>query len=148
MKIALAASAGGHLTQVRKLETLYRNYDYFFVTFYAEPLKDLSKSERFYFVLNPGRNIIKFLLNAVQSLGIFLKEKPDVVISTGAGVAIAMCWWARLFGRKVIFLEDWCVVKRPSLSGRLVYPAASLFIVQWESLLKYYPKAIFKGALL
>lgn len=148
MKICLAASAGGHLTQIRKLDILYRNYDYFFVTFYAQPLKDLPKSERFYFVLNPGRNIFKFLFNAVQSLKIFLKEKPDVVISTGAGVAIAMCWWAKLLGKKVIFLEDWCVVNKPSLSGRLVYPAANLFIVQWESLLKYYPKALFKGALL
>lgn len=148
MKIALSASAGGHLTQIRKLETLYSKYDYFFVTFYAEPLKDLPASERFYFILDPGRNILKFFVNAVQSLKIFLKEKPDVVISTGAGVAIAMCWWARLFGKKVIFLEDWCVVEKPSLSGRLVYPVANLFIVQWENLLKYYPKSKFIGTLL
>ncbi len=148
MKICLAASAGGHLTQIRKLDTLYRNYDYFFVTFYAEPLKDLSATEKFYFVLDPGRNIIKFLVNAIQSLRIFLKEKPDIVISTGAGVAIAMCWWARLFGKKVIFIEDWCVVEKPSLSGRMVYPVANLFIVQWGNLIKFYPKSKFAGALL
>jgi beta-1,4-N-acetylglucosaminyltransferase len=148
MKICLASSAGGHLTQIRKLEKLYIKYDYFFVTFYAEPIKDLPKTERFYFVLDPGRNAYKFFINAVQSLKIFLKERPDVVISTGAGVAIAMCWLARLMGKKVIFLEDWCVVEKPSLSGRLVYPVANLFIIQWEQLKRYYPKAKYGGALL
>jgi beta-1,4-N-acetylglucosaminyltransferase len=91
---------------------------------------------------------LKFLINVFQTLNIFSTEKPDLIVSTGAGVAIAMCWWAKIFRKKVIFLEDWCVVNKPSFSGRLVYPVADLFIVQWKELKKYYPKAKFKGALI
>lgn len=148
MKICLTCSAGGHLTQIRKLEKFYRKYDYFFVTFFSKPIEELTKRERFYFVKDPGRNLFKFLINTLQSLKVFLREEPDVIISTGAGVAIAMCWWGRIFGKKVIFIEDWCVVEKPSFSGRLVYPIANLFIIQWEQLQKYYPKARFKGALI
>lgn len=148
MKICLTCSAGGHLTQIRKLEKFYRKYDYFFVTFFSKPIEELAKRERFYFVKDPGRNLFKFLINTLQSLKVFLREEPDVIISTGAGVAIAMCWWGRIFGKKVIFIEDWCVVDKPSLSGRMVYPIANLFIIQWEQLQKYYHKAKFGGALI
>ena len=148
MKICLTCSAGGHLTQIRKLEKFYRKYDYFFVTFFSKPIEELTKRERFYFVKDPGRNLFKFLINTLQSLKVFLREEPDVIISTGAGVAIAMCWWGRIFGKKVIFIEDWCVVDKPSLSGRMVYPIANLFIIQWEQLQKYYHKAKFRGALI
>jgi UDP-N-acetylglucosamine:LPS N-acetylglucosamine transferase len=148
MKICLVCSPGGHLTQTRRLEKFYRKYDYFFVTFFSKLIEELVKQERFHFVTDPRRNLYRFLVNIFQSLKVFLKERPDVIISTGAGVAIAMCWWARIFGRRVIFIEDWCVVEKPSLSGRMVYPIASLFIIQWEQLQKYYPKARFKGALI
>ena len=148
MKICLICSVGGHLVQIRRLEKFYKKHDYFFVTFYSKPIEELEKKEKFYFIKDPGRNIFNFLVNTFQSLKVFLKEKPDIVISTGAGVAIAMCWWARLFGKKVIFIEDWCIVDKPSLSGKLVYPVANLFIVQWEQVRKYYPKAIFAGALI
>ncbi len=148
MKICLVCSAGGHLTQIRRLEKFYRKYEYFFVTFFSKPIEELAIRERFYFVKDPERNPYKFLVNIFQSLKVFLKENPDVIISTGAGVAIAMCWWARLFGKRVIFIEDWCVVQKPSFSGRMVYPIANLFIIQWEQLQKYYPHAKLRGALI
>jgi len=148
MKICLACSVGGHMVQIRKLEELYSQYEYFFVTFYSEPVKELIKKEKFYFVMDPGRNAIKFLINIFQSLKIFIKEKPDLIISTGAGVAIAMCFLAKMFSKKVIFIEDWCVVNSPSFSGRIIYPISDIFIVQWEQLKKYYPKALFEGALI
>jgi beta-1,4-N-acetylglucosaminyltransferase len=148
MKICLVCSPGGHLTTIRRLDQFYKKHDYFFVSFFSKPIEDLIKHERFYFVTDPGRNILKFLINVFQTLNIFSTEKPDLIVSTGAGVAIAMCWWAKIFRKKVIFLEDWCVVNKPSFSGRLVYPVADLFIVQWKELKKYYPKAKFKGALI
>lgn len=148
MKICLICSVGGHFTQIKKLERFYTKYDYFFVTFYSKLIKELAKKERFYFVKDTGRNLFYFLFNVFQSLKVFLKEKPDVIISTGAGVAIAMCWWGKIFGKKVIFIESWCLVERPSFSGRLVYPVADLFLVQWVGLKKYYPKAKYEGPLI
>ena len=143
MKICLICSVGGHLLQIRKLNKFYTKYDYFFVTFFSKPIEELARKEKFYFVNDPGRNVLRFLINAFQSLSVFLKEKPDVIISTGAGVAIAMCWWGRLFGKKVIFIESWSRIEKPSFAGRLVYPVADLFIVQWEQMQKYYSKAKF-----
>jgi UDP-N-acetylglucosamine:LPS N-acetylglucosamine transferase len=133
---------------VLRLESFYKKYDYFFVTFFSKPIEELAKRETFYFVKDPGRNLFRFLINVFQSLKVFLKERPDVIISTGAGVAIAMCLWGRIFGKKVIFIEDWCAVREPSFSGRLVYPIANLFIIQWKQLKKYYPKAKFGGTLI
>jgi len=148
MKICLACSAGGHLTQIRRLDKFYRRHQYFFVTFFSKPIEELAQKEKFYFIKDPRRNFFCFLINIFQSLKVFLKENPDVVISTGAGVSIAICWWAKIFSRKVIFIEDWCVIEKPSYSGRLVYPIADLFIIQWEQLKKYYPKAKFNGGLI
>ena len=148
MKLCLTASPGGHLVQLWMLNEFYSKHDYFFVTFYSEPMKEFAKKDKFYFVTDPGRNILRFFGNIIQSLKIFIKERPDCVISTGAGVSIAMCWWAKIFGKKVVFIEDWCVVESPSVSGRVVYPIADLFIIQWERLQRFYPKARFGGPLI
>jgi UDP-N-acetylglucosamine:LPS N-acetylglucosamine transferase len=147
MKICLACSAGGHLTEIRKLEKLYSKYDYFFVTYFSDTIKYFAKQEKFYFVKYPKRNIFNFLINILQSFKIFIAERPDVIISTGAGVAIAMCWLGRVFGKKVVFIESWCRIKQPSLTGRLVYPVANLFIIQWKQLQRYYPNAEYRGGL-
>ena len=77
----------------------------------------------------------------------FLRTRPDVVISTGAGVAIATCYIAKLFGKRIVYVEDWCQVERPGLTGRIIYPIADLFIIQRESLRRFYPKAVFGGEL-
>ena len=148
MKICLAASVGGHLTQIMRLETVYRKRPHFFITFYTGALQKLSDKEKVFFVRDTKRNPINFLINFFQSLKIFLQERPDVVISTGAGVAIPICLLAKLAKRKVIFIEEFCRVYSPSISGRICYYISDLFIVQWEFLKRYYPRAKFVGTLL
>lgn len=147
LKICLAYSAGGHLVQIRELAAFYKKHQYYFVTFDRYAIKGLDQKEKICCLKNPSRNIFYFVINFFQSFRIFLKEKPDVVISTGAGVALVTCFLGWIFRKKVIFIEDWCRVYKPSLSGRLIYPMAGLFIVQWEGLLKYYPKAVYRGSL-
>jgi UDP-N-acetylglucosamine:LPS N-acetylglucosamine transferase len=147
MKLCLACSAGGHLSEMMQLEEFYRKHKHFFLTFRRADSASLAKKERVYFVACPRRNPVKFLLNFFQSLFVFLREKPDVVISTGADVAVSMCYIARLFGRKVIYIESFCRPYKPSVSGRLVYPIANLFIVQWKAVQKFYPKAIYGGSI-
>ena len=78
---------------------------------------------------------------------ILIKEKPDVVISTGADCALATCYLAKLFGKKVIYIESFCRPTRPSITGKLVYIIADLFIYQWEEVGKYYPKGKFGGSI-
>jgi UDP-N-acetylglucosamine:LPS N-acetylglucosamine transferase len=146
MKIALACSAGGHLTEMQQLEKAYKNHSHFFVTFRREDSREL---ERAHFVADPRRNPLKILKNIAQSLAVFLKERPDIVITTGAGVAVPFCFIAKIFGKRIIYIESFCRVSEPSLTGKLLYPIADLFLVQWEELLaKYGKKAKFLGRLL
>lgn len=145
MKICLACSGGGHLSELMQLEDFYKKRQHYFVTFERPNSLDLAKQDKVYFVERPARNPIRFLINFIQSLKIFLKEKPGVVLSTGADAAIASCLIAKVFGRKVIFIESFCRVKTPSLSGRIMYRVADLFLVQWKENLKFFPKAKYAG---
>lgn len=148
LKICLVCSTGGHIKQLLMLKPAYENYDYFYVLFYKEAIKNFIKENKVYLVTSPERNPLMFLINIFQELWVYLRERPNVVISTGAGVAVAICCIVKIFGGKVIFVEDWCVVTKPSLSGRIIYPISNLFIVQRRSLKKFYPKAVYGGELI
>lgn len=108
---------------------------------------ELKKNEKVYFVEDPSRNPIKFLKCLFQTFCILKKEKPKVIISTGAGVAVPACFLGKLFFKsKIIFIESFCRIEEPSLSGKLIYPISDLFLVQWKKLLKFYGKAIYRGS--
>jgi UDP-N-acetylglucosamine:LPS N-acetylglucosamine transferase len=148
MKICIACSAGGHLIEAISLYPLIRKYPNFFITVKRKQSKELLKDKKTYFVIDPKRNPLKLLLNFLQSLKILLKEKPNIIISTGASSAIPACYLGKFFGCKIIFIESLAAVEKPSLSGRFAYPIADLFIVQWKNLLKFYKKGIYGGQLI
>ena len=75
----------------------------------------------------------------------FVKYNPDVIVTTGANTAAAMCCFGKLFGKKVIFIETFANNSSPTKAGRIIYKFADYFIVQWESMLQYYPNAIYGG---
>jgi UDP-N-acetylglucosamine:LPS N-acetylglucosamine transferase len=148
MKICIACSAGGHLIEALQIYPLIKNYPHFFITFKRKQSKELLKNKKAYFVIDPKRNLFKLLLNFFQVFRILIKEKPKVIISTGAASAIPACFIGKLLGSKVIFIESLAAVDRPSLSGRFAYLIADLFIVQWENLLKFYKKAVYGGKII
>lgn len=145
-KVCLACSAGGHLTELLQLEQAWQNTEHFFVSDKRLNAIDLAEKEKVYFVTCPRRNPLKLVLNFLQSIKIFLKERPNIVISTGADTAIPICLIARLFGKKVAFIESFCRIKEPSLSGKIMYKTATLFLVQWKENKKFFPKATFAGS--
>lgn len=147
MKICLACSAGGHLTEMLQLKEIYKKYDHFFLTFKREDSRELAKKEKVCFVKDTSRNPLNFIINFFQSLWILLKKRPDIIITTGAGVAVPTCYLAKGFGKKIIFIETFCRPTEGSLSGKVVYPIADLFLVQWKTQLKKYKKAIYGGPL-
>jgi UDP-N-acetylglucosamine:LPS N-acetylglucosamine transferase len=146
-KICIAASAGGHLKEILQLAPFYNKYDHYFVTLNRPDGTDLAKREKVFFVECPARNPIKLLKNFTQSYSIFIKQKPDIVISTGADTALVTCYLAKLFGKKVIYIESYCRPTKPSITGQLVYPIADLFIYQWKEMEKYYPKGVLGGSI-
>lgn len=151
-KLLLISSIGGHLTQLLQLEPLFSQYDYHIVTEKSAITKQMKKKHPVSFLVYGGRNypvryIFKFSFNIMKSFFLFLKERPDVVITTGAHTAVPMCYIAKLFRKKVIYIESFAKTTSPNLSGRLVYPIADLFVVQWESMKKVYPKAVNGGSI-
>ncbi|MBS3061346.1 MAG: polysaccharide biosynthesis protein [Candidatus Diapherotrites archaeon] len=146
-KICLACSAGGHLQEMLQLAPFYSKFDHFFLTFSRKDSDSLAKTEKVAFATRPARNPISTLACIKESFEIFHREKPDVVIATGADVSVPMCFIAKLYGKKVVFIESFCRPLKPGISGRLVYPIADLFIYQWKALAKYYPKGKFGGSI-
>jgi len=84
-----------------------------------------------------------------KAMVILLRERPDVVLSIGAEIAIPFLWFGKLMGAKTVYIESWCRVNTKSLTGPLVYPIVDLFLIQWPSLANEYgPKAKYFGGLI
>lgn len=145
-KVCLACSAGGHLTELVQLEEAWKGVNHFYVSDRRLNAVDLEKREKVFFVKCPRRNPIMLAVNFFQSFGIFIRERPGIVVSTGADTAIPICLIARLFGKKVVFIESFCRVKEPSLSGKIMYGLSDLFLVQWKQNLEFFPKAEYAGS--
>lgn len=151
--VALICSLGGHLEQMKRLEPVYREYDRFLIIPQEQSKTFVKKDhERVYTIadVNEGRGIrnpLVLLLAVWQTFLIFLRERPRVVLSTGAGVAIPGMVLARLFGAVTIYIESFARIKRPSRAGRICYYLADQFYVQHEELLAWFPKARYAGAL-
>ena len=146
-RICWAYSPGGHLAELERATTGIQFLDRFDVTF-AGGRSPSEPPRRTYFVCHPRRAVWRTLLNAAQAAGIMLRERPQLILSTGADVAVPACLVARLLGARLIFVET-AGELRPSLSGRLLYPFAHLFVVQWPEKLAAFPRAVLaKGLLL
>lgn len=149
MKICFAASSGGHFKQLTMLKPLMEEFPSFVIT---EDVKGVQLPDtRIYYMKQVNRREWKclsyMLVNTWRSLKILWKEKPDIVICTGVLAMVPICLLAKLTGRKLIYIESFAKVNSGTLSGRLLYPIADHFLVQWESMLEVYPKAVYKGGL-
>lgn len=137
------------MIQAKALSSVYEKYDHFFFTFSCPLAKELSRTSRIRTIPNIYRtNPISWITGAVASFYIAILERPDVIISTGAGVVFFFCIFAKILGAKLIFIESMAKVERPTLTAKFLYPFTDLFIVQWPGLLRYFPKAKFFGRLL
>lgn len=149
-KICFTASSGGHFEQLMMLKPLMDKYDSFIVTEKTD-YSVMNNDRKVYYLCQINRSektfIFKMIINSFKSLNIFIKEKPDVVISTGALSTIPICILSKIFRKKVIFIESFAKVTSPTLTGKLVYKFADQFYVQWEQLKEYYPDAICKGGI-
>ncbi len=140
MLICLACSAGGHLTEALKIgENISGEKSY--VTFYSPHLEETLVEKKYYTVMDPRRNPLRFLVNFLQTFFIIIKKRPDVIVSTGAGVTFSFCMIGKLLGSKIIYVECGCRVTEPSLAARMIYPISDLFIVRWKPLTKYFSRA-------
>ncbi|QZO08499.1 PssD/Cps14F family polysaccharide biosynthesis glycosyltransferase [Enterococcus raffinosus] len=148
MKVCLVGSSGGHLTHLYLLKPFWQNEERFWVTFEKEDAISVLKNEKMYPCYYPtNRNLKNLIKNTFLAVKILRKEKPDLIISSGAAVAVPFFYLGKLFGSKTAYIEVFDRIDKPTLTGRLVYPVTDKFIVQWEEMKKVYPKAINLGGI-
>lgn len=148
-KICLVASCGGHIMELLQLVPAVEGADFYIVTEKNPAAESLLTSYRHYYLYQQQRKgwtfPFVFVSNIILSLYYLLKESPSIIISTGAGASYPTCRLGKLFKKKIIYIESFAKLNSSSLTGRLVYPFADYFFVQWEEMKKVYPKAICHG---
>ncbi|MDT2699058.1 PssD/Cps14F family polysaccharide biosynthesis glycosyltransferase [Enterococcus gallinarum] len=148
MKICLVGSSGGHLAHLNLLKEVWETEERFWVTFDKEDAKSILKNEKMYTCFYPtNRNLANLIRNSFLAFRILRTEKPDIIISSGAAVAVPFFYLGKVFGSKTVYIEVFDRINKPTLTGKLVYPVTDKFIVQWKEMKKVYPKAIFLGGI-
>ena len=151
-KVLFISSTGGHLSELMQLKRLFNHYNYYIITEKTKSnlyLKDKYPKKVSYLVYGTKdflfSYIFKFTYNCIKSVFLYFKIRPKVIVTTGTHTAVPICLIGKLFRSKIVYIETFANMSTKTISGKLIYPIADLFVVQWESMLKLYPKAVYGG---
>lgn len=145
-KICFISSSGGHYEQLKMLQPLAEKYDSIWIT----EKTDYQDTADYYLFQTGLKDIFfpfKMIYNLARSFIIFIIFRPDYVISTGTMIAFPMAYLAKVFSKKLIYIETFARIEDGTRTGRIMYKIADLFIIQWEELKKVYPNAIYGGSI-
>lgn len=149
-KICFTASSGGHLEEIARLVEVADTGDAFLVT-EKGGFQEINFCKNVHYVNQINRKEKLFLFKLIQvfwqSFRILIKEKPVNIISTGALATIPICILGKIMRKRIIYIESFARIDSPSLTGKVMYHVADLFIVQWEEMLKIFPKAKYGGGI-
>ncbi|MDF2458160.1 MAG: polysaccharide biosynthesis protein [Nitrospira sp.] len=145
-RLCLVSSGGGHLTELLALRGAYANRDHFFVLNRRISLPTEMRGRTF-FICHSERDW-RFLVNLWEAWVILRRERPRLILSTGAGPAVPFALIGKCLGIPNVFVECSTQIVRPSLTGRIMYYLADRFYYQWDSLKRYYPQGRCGGVLL
>ncbi len=149
MKIGIVCSHGGHWSETCALFDSFAEYDVFVATYHSPRADDVRRVARAYFTKDIGTSVWRMARASIWAARILIRERPDVIVSLGAEIAIPFFYLAKLMRIKTLFIESWCRTASVSKTGRLVYPVADEFWVQWPALAASAgPKAQYRGAIL
>ncbi len=148
MKVCLVGSSGGHLTHLYMLKPFWQDKERFWVTFDKEDARSLLKDERMYPCHYPtNRSLKALIINTRIAWRTLRKEKPNLIISSGAAVAVPFFYIGKLLGARLIYVEVFDRIDKPTMSGKMVYPITDRVVVQWEEMKAVYPKALNLGSI-
>ena len=149
IKVCLVGSSGGHLDHLYALKSFWEDKERFWATFDKEDSRTLLAGEKIYPVYYPSNRSIKALIiNTYRAIKILKKEKPNLIISAGAAPAVPFFYIGKMMGAKTIFIEVYDRCDTATITGKLCYRVSDVFIVQWESMKKVFPKAVYLGSIL
>ena len=157
-KVLVNLGMGGHTSQILRLvDKLGPNYRYEYLIGHDDQTseKKIKFKGKVHRIKNPRlmkhKSLIPVFFNmfptTIHAFKVLWKSRPYALLSAGPSMAIPTFWLAKLMGIKTIFVESWVRVHHKSHTGKLVYPVSDVFIVQWESMKKAYPKAKYTGRL-
>lgn len=153
-KVLFISSTGGHLNELMQLEPIFNKYEYFIITEKDKSTIDLKNKydkKISYLFYGTRKKFFSypfiFIANCFKSLFLYVKLRPKYIVTTGTHTAVPICYIGKFFGSKIIFIESFANKNTKTLSGKMIYPIANLFIVQWEEMLKLYPKAVLGGSI-
>lgn len=148
-RVLLVGSSGGHLAQLMVLRGWWEERERSWVTFQTPDAVSQLHSEEVDFAHHPTtRNFANLARNFVVAARVLNRRRPDLIVSTGAAVAIPFFVLARLFGIRAVYLEVYDRISSRTVSGRLCHPLSSAFFVQWDQQRKLYPGSQNIGKLL
>ncbi|HXH58063.1 PssD/Cps14F family polysaccharide biosynthesis glycosyltransferase [Iamia sp.] len=148
-RVLLVCSTGGHLAQLLCLRPWWAALDRAWVTFDRADARSHLASERTWWAHHPTtRNLPNALRNLVLARRVLRDERPDVIVSNGAGVAVPFFLLARRMGIPTVYVEVFDRVDSPTLTGRMCRPLTDLFCVQWAEQQAFYPRSVVIGPLL
>jgi UDP-N-acetylglucosamine:LPS N-acetylglucosamine transferase len=142
----LVCSAGGHLQQLLLLREAWSDRRRLWITDAAADTRSLLRDEPTVFGDPPSSRSLRSLIrNTRRAWQLLARHRPAVVLTTGAAIAFPFVWLGRLSGAEVIYVESVTRIERPSLTLRLVRPAASRVYVQWPELASRVRGARYEG---
>ena len=147
--VLLVSSQGGHLAHLLALRGWWEGRSHLWVCPQTPDVADRLVGEQVVWSYQPTtRNVPNLLRNAALAVRLLLRERPTLVISSGAGVAVPFFVGAWLLRIPTVFIEVYDRVDTPTMTGRLCGPFTTRRIVQWSSQLDFYPDAHLVGPLL
>ena len=153
-KVLFISSTGGHLNELLQLEPLFEKYNYNIITEKdksTEYLKEKYKKRIYYLPYGTRSKLFSYIFIyfylCLKSIYLYFKIKPKVIVTTGTHTVGPICCLGKLFGCKIIYIETYANRNKKTATGRIIYHFADLFIVQWEEMLKLYPKAVYGGSI-
>ena len=148
-KVCIPTSSGGHLTHMRMImPVLDKARDRFWVTFDKEDANTALAGERVYHCFFPtNRNVKNIVRNTLLAIRVLRRERPDLIVSSGAAIAVPFFLVGKLLGAKTVYIEVFDRVDAPTLTGRLVRRFTDLFVVQWPEMTRVYPGSVDLGSI-
>lgn len=153
-RVLFISSTGGHLSELMQLSPLFEKYDYHIITEKDKVNEKLKEKygDKLDFLPYGTRAklftyIFKYIYLCIKTVYLYSKIRPKVIVTTGTHTAGPMCILGKIFGSKIIYIETFANINKKTATGRLIYPIADLFIVQWEEMLEIYPKAVHGGSI-
>ena len=153
-KVIFISSTGGHLNELMQCKPIFNKYDYYIITEKDKVNMNLVEEykEKIFFLPYGTRTkiftyIFKYFFLCLKTVYLYFKIRPDAIVTTGTHTAAPMCIMGKIFKSKVIYIETYANRNTKTVTGKLIYPIADLFIVQWEEMLKLYPKAKYGGSI-